>query len=52
LSNCQVIGGELCVWSELTNEHNLFTKVWSRAAAFAERLWNKEQVKSNVALVT
>ena len=41
LPNCSVMGGELCLWSELTNEHNLFTKVWSRGAAFAERMWHQ-----------
>lgn len=51
LKHCSVLGGELCMWTELTNEHNLMTKIWSRAAAFAERLWSGKEAKSVAALV-
>lgn len=31
-----VFGGEVCMWSELTNTYNLDAKLWPRAAAAAE----------------
>ncbi|KAF9922875.1 hypothetical protein FBU30_006993 [Linnemannia zychae] len=35
-----VIGGEVALWSEQADEHNVDIKMWPRAAAFAELLWS------------
>ena len=35
-----VIGGETCMWSELSNIHTHEQKVWIRTSVLAERLWN------------
>jgi hexosaminidase len=37
-----VIGGEVCMWSELSNQHNHDQKVWTRTSVLAERLWNEK----------
>lgn len=34
------MGGEACIWSELTAADNFDQKTWPRAAVLAERLWN------------
>jgi hexosaminidase len=35
-----VIGGEACMWSELSNIHTHEQKIWIRTSVFGERLWN------------
>ncbi|POR31631.1 Beta-hexosaminidase [Tolypocladium paradoxum] len=39
----QVLGGEVAVWSELTDETNLDSIVWPRASAAGEVLWSGRQ---------
>ncbi|XP_037052327.1 chitooligosaccharidolytic beta-N-acetylglucosaminidase-like [Bradysia coprophila] len=36
----QVLGGEVCSWSEPTDDVTLDSKLWPRASAFGERLWS------------
>lgn len=36
----QMIGGEVCLWSEQLDAASLDTRLWPRAAAFAERVWS------------
>ena len=35
-----ILGGEACIWAELTDADDFDQKVWMRANVFAERLWN------------
>lgn len=35
-----VLGAEVCLWSEVSNRYTHHTKIWARTSAFAERLWN------------
>lgn len=38
----QVLGGEALVWSEMTNEFDLFTKLFPRSAAMSFKYWNSQ----------
>jgi hexosaminidase len=35
-----VIGGVVCLWSEMSNRYTHHPKIWIRSSAFAERMWN------------
>ncbi|XP_065160881.1 chitooligosaccharidolytic beta-N-acetylglucosaminidase [Atheta coriaria] len=48
-SHKNVLGGEVCMWSEFLSEEALDGRVWPRAAAAAERLWANPSTKSDVA---
>ena len=37
----KVIGGETCMWGELSNVHTSEQKIWVRTSVLAERLWNE-----------
>ena len=38
-----VLGGEITMWSEQSDEFTVETKLWPRGCAFAERLWSDPQ---------
>ena len=37
-----VLGAEVCLWSELSNQYMHHMKIWIRSSAFAERVWTTE----------
>ena len=39
-NNVNVIGGETCMWSEVSNEDVQDQKVWPKTSVLNERLWN------------
>lgn len=44
-----VIGGETCMWSELSNSHTHDQKVWTRTSVLGERLWkNSVNLSTNL----
>lgn len=36
----RIIGGEVTLWTEISNEGTLDNDLWIRSAAFAERVWS------------
>jgi hypothetical protein len=43
-ASVQVAGGVAALWSELNNGQTTLNKLWLRASALAERLWNPAEI--------
>ena len=41
----RVLGGEAAMWSEFTTPEIIDSRIWSRTAAIAERLWSPQDVR-------
>lgn len=37
-----IIGAEVCLWSEISNQYTHHIKIWMRTSSLAERLWNPD----------
>mmetsp|Transcript_29236 Transcript_29236/g.41074 ORF Transcript_29236/g.41074 Transcript_29236/m.41074 type:complete len:81 (+) Transcript_29236:966-1208(+) len=50
-----VIGGAVCLWSEINSDATTHSKLWIRGSSLAERLWNPDAnstTVNNIDLVT
>lgn len=42
----RILGAEVCLWAEVSNEDTLENNLWMRATAFASRVWSEKQLNT------
>lgn len=40
IDSSRILGGEVILWTDISNENTLDNDLWIRSAAFAERVWS------------
>ena len=43
----RIIGAEVCLWGEVSDEDSLENNLWMRASAFASRVWNEKILQTH-----
>lgn len=51
VNTSRILGAEVCLWGEVSNEDTLENNLWMRASAFAARVWS-EQILQTYEIVT
>lgn len=46
----QILGGEVCLWTEQVDENILDARLWPRSSALGERLWSDPDDENDFAI--